>query len=213
MQALFVHGMGRSTLSGWPLLWHLKRANLVTRTFGYAVSLEDFAAIRKRLVARIVALAARDAYILIGHSLGGVLIRDAVNLLPPGIRRPRHVFLLGSPHQPARLAQALQGNRLYRAITRDCGQLLGSRPRMALIGAVAVPTTSIAGVGGPRWKASPFRGEPNDGVVALSEVSAKWIVDQVQLSTIHTLLPMSKRAASIILDRLGSTAPPPRDAK
>ena len=131
MQALFVHGMGRSTLSGWPLLWHLKRANLVTRTFGYAVSLEDFAAIRKRLVARIVALAARDAYILIGHSLGGVLIRDAVNLLPAGTRRPQHVFLLGSPHQPARLAQALQGNRLYRAITRDCGQLLGSRPRRA----------------------------------------------------------------------------------
>ncbi len=210
MQALFVHGMGRSPLSGWPLLWQLRRAGIVTRTFGYVVSAEDFATIRRRLVARIAGLAARDAYILIGHSLGGVLIRDAVNALPEGVRRPQHVFLLGSPHSPSRLAQALRNNRVYRALTHDCGQLLGSPSRMAAIGSVPVPTTSIAGVGGPRWKAgswSNFGGEPNDGVVALSEVSAGWIVDQVTLSTIHTLLPMSRRAAAIILARLRSSQP------
>ena len=194
--------MGRSPLSGWPLLWQLRRASLTTRTFGYSVSVEDFAAIRRRLVARITAVAARDAYILIGHSLGGVLIRDAVKGLPEEVRHPHHVFLLGSPHRPARLAQALQANRIFRALTRDCGQLLGSRPRMASIGSVSVPTTSIAGVGGPRRKAGPFRGEPNDGVVALSEVSASWIADEVHLSTIHALLPMSTRAAAIILERL-----------
>lgn len=215
MQALFVHGMGRSPLSGWPLLWQLRRAGLTTRTFGYVVSAEDFATIRRRLVVRIEGLAARDPYVLIGHSLGGVLIRDAVNALPDAVARPRHVFLLGSPHAPARLAQALQGNRVYRVLTRDCGQLLGSRSRMAAIGPVCVPTTSIAGVGGPRWKAGPwlnFGGEPNDGVVALSEVSAGWIDDQVTLCTIHTLLPMSRRAAAIILERLASAAKQAKDS-
>ena len=110
----------------------------------------------------------------------------------------------------ARLAQALQDNRIYRTLTRDCGQLLGSTSRMAAIGSVGVPTTSIAGVGGPRWKTGPwskFGGEPNDGVVALSEVSAGWIADQVVLGTIHTLLPMSPRAAAIILARLADAAP------
>ncbi|MEQ1807219.1 MAG: alpha/beta hydrolase [Burkholderiaceae bacterium] len=215
MQVLFVHGMGRSPLSGWPLLWQLRRAGLRTRSFGYSVSFEDFAAIRRRLVTRIALLAARDNYVLVGHSLGGVLIRAAVNVLPEGVARPQHVFLLGSPHAPARLAQALQGNRIYRTLTRDCGQLLGSRSRMAAIGTVGVPTTSIVGVGGPRWKTGPwsrFGGEPNDGVVALSEVSADWIADQVVLGTIHTLLPMSPRAAAIIVARLADAAPMPTDS-
>ena len=208
LQALFVHGMGRSPLSGWPLLWQLRRAGLKPRTFGYAVTLEDFASIRRRLVARIVALAGRGDYVLIGHSLGGVLIRDAVNTLPAATRLPRHVFLLGSPHRPARLAQVLQSNRVYKSLTRDCGQLLGSGPRMAAIGALPVPTTTIAGVGGPRWQAGPFRGEANDGVVTLSEVSAEWIADQVQLPAIHTLLPTSRSAARIILNRLAQAARP-----
>lgn len=202
MQALFVHGMGRSPLSGWPLLWHLKRAGLATRTFGYAVSLEDFAAIRRRLVARISALAPRGDYVLIGHSLGGVLIRAALHALPSGVRQPKHVFLLGSPQQASRLAQHFHGNRVYRALTRDCGQLLGSAQRMSAVGPVSVATTSIVGVGGPARRSGPFRGELNDGVVALSEVSAGWIADQVQVSTIHTLLPMSRGVARIILERL-----------
>ena len=200
MQALFVHGMGRSPLSGWPVLRRLRRAGLLTSTFGYVVSLDDFASIRRRLIGRIGALAAQGDYVLIGHSLGGVLIRAAVNGLPADTPRPRHIFLLGSPQQPARLAQKLGTNRVYRVLTRDCGQLLGSPERMAAVGAVTVPTTSIAGVGGP-WRAV-FRGELNDGVVALAEVSAEWITDQVQVPTMHTLLPMSRGVAQIILQRL-----------
>ncbi len=34
MQALFVHGMGRSPLSGLPLLVQLRRAGVLTSTFG-----------------------------------------------------------------------------------------------------------------------------------------------------------------------------------
>ncbi|WP_265949935.1 esterase/lipase family protein [Dechloromonas sp. A34] len=84
MQALFVHGMGRSPLSGWPLLRQLQRAGLKTATFGYLVSVDDFSSITARLVSRIEQLAAGGDYILIGHSLGGVLLRAAVGALPPG---------------------------------------------------------------------------------------------------------------------------------
>jgi hypothetical protein len=203
MQVLFVHGMGRSPLSGWPVLWQLKRAGLKTSTFRYAVSLEDFVAIRKRLVSKILALAAQEDYVLIGHSLGGVLLRAAVNSMPPGTKPPRHIFLLGSPLQPARLAQKLQSNLIYRVLTRDCGQLLGSTIRMSGIGRVSVPTTSIAGVcGGLSSKRGPFKGELNDGVVSVSEVSAKWITDQVRIPMIHTFLPSCRRVAEIIVERV-----------
>lgn len=213
MHALFVHGMGRSPLSGWPLLKQLKRAGLKTSTFGYSVSLEDFAGIKRRLVSRISLLAERGDYVLIGHSLGGVLLRAAVNSLPPETRRPRHVFLLGSPLRPAFFAQRLGTNPIYRALTRDCGQLLGSVTRMSEVGPVPVPTTGIVGVRGLSRKRSPFRGELNDGVVSISEVSAEWLTDQVQVPIVHTLLPSSRRVAEIILQRVARSGEKMADCK
>lgn len=206
MRVLFVHGMGRSTLSGWPMLLLLRRAGLKTSTFGYATSLEDFSAISKRLASKILAVAAQEDYVLVGHSLGGVLLRAAINTLPAGARPPRHLFLLGSPQQPARLAQRLHKNPLYRVFTRDCGQLLGSASRMSEVGPVTAPTTSIVGIRGLSSKRSPFNGDANDGVVSVSEASAEWITDQVLIPTVHTLLPSSSRVAEIILDRMARQA-------
>ena len=39
-------------------------------------------------------------------------------------------------------------------------------------------------------------------VVAVSEASAAWIADQVQVPCVHTLLPASRRVAAAILERL-----------
>lgn len=38
MRVLFVHGMGRTPLSGWPLLHRLRQAGLRTTTFGYTTA-------------------------------------------------------------------------------------------------------------------------------------------------------------------------------
>lgn len=202
MQALFVHGMGRSPLSGWPVLLRLRRAGLKTKSFAYATSCEDFQSIRQRLIVKLRKIATDGDYIVIGHSLGGVLLRAAIATLPPGTRLPQRVFLLGSPQQASRLARKLRHNPIYRLFTGDCGQLLGSAERMAGIGAPPVPTTGIAGTRGLSWKNGPFQGEPNDGIVSLAEVSADWIADPLQIPTPHTALPASRHVADIILQRL-----------
>ena len=197
LHVLFVHGMGRTALSGWPMLRQLNKAGHTTSSHGYSVSLQSFSAIQSGLLERIKALAGQE-YVLIGHSLGGVLIRAALASLPEGIDPPRHVFLLGSPVQPSRL--------LFRLITRDCGHLLGSDARMAAILIPRLPLTSIIGVQGMSGRLSPFGSEPNDGVVALSEVSSDQIADQVLLPVVHTLLPSSAAVARVILQRLGQPA-------
>lgn len=202
MKALFVHGMGRSPLSGWPMLRQLKKAGFEVGGFAYLTSVESFASIAKRLAERIADIAAQGEYLLIGHSLGGVLIRAAAEMLPATVRGPAHVFLLGSPLHASRLAQRFGRNPVFRRLTGDCGALLGSERRMSRLGRPGSPTTGIVGVKGLTWKQGPFGDELNDGVVALSEVSAEWLVDQVQLPVVHTLLPASQHVAGIILERM-----------
>lgn len=204
MQALFVHGMGRSSLSGWRLLVRLKARDITPHAFGYVATFQSFASIRKRLVAKIHTLSADDDYVLVGHSLGGVLLRAAVASLPAGTRPPRHIFLLGSPIRPARLAQKLQRNWIYRVLAGDCGQLLASSTRMAQIEAGSAPTTSILGVTGWKGWLNPFQGELNDGIVSVSEAGATWIAGEIRIPTIHTYLPSNSRVCKIILARIAS---------
>lgn len=206
MVVLFVHGMGRSPVSGWPMLRLLRRAGMTTGTFAYAAAFEDFAAIKSRLVKRIVALAAADSYIVVGHSLGGVLLRAALRSLPAAATRPRHVFLLGSPVQASCLAARLKQNCLYRLLAGDCGQLLSSPERMREIGSLTEATTSIVGVRDMVVTRRFFAGNKNDGIISVSEAGATWIACQLQLPIIHTLLPSSRQVARIIADRMAESA-------
>ena len=165
MLVLFVHGMGRSSASGWPLLHRLRRAGYRTTSFGYFVSRESFSQVVTRLVARLRTLLEEGERVLVSHSLGGVLLREALNLLGTSRGRVRRFFLLGSPVAPSRLAVRLSGSWLFRAATRDCGHLLGSPGRMSAVAPPDVPVTDIAGTRGITGAGSPFGTEPNDGVV------------------------------------------------
>lgn len=202
MQALFVHGMGRSPISGLPLLWRLRRHGLSTSTFGYFTSVESFGHIRRRLVAKMASMASVGPYLLIGHSLGGVLLRSALESLEADTPRPHRLFLLGSPVQPPRLARKLRPSPIYRALAGDCGQLLASGERMATIGMPQVQTTAVIGERTLPWMKDPFEGESNDGVVAMSEVCADWLEDRVYVNVSHTLLPSSRAVGDVILNRL-----------
>lgn len=209
MHALFVHGMGRTPLSGLPLLWHLRRGGLTTGAFGYLAATERFDGIVHRLGGALRRAATRGPYIVVGHSLGGLLLRAALARLEPDVPRPRHVFLLGSPIGASRLAQRFAGNPVYRLLTGESGRILASPDRMEAYGPAGARTTAIAGViSTPRR--GPFGGEPNDGVVSLSEVSAGWLTDLVHVPVLHTLLPASRRVARVILAR-GAGIPVPND--
>ena len=200
--ALFVHGMGRTPISGWRLLRHLRRSGIETCTFSYSVAFEKYDAIVARLRMRIALLAASGDYIVIGHSLGGVLLRSALNSLPPGSTLPRRVYLLGSPVLPSRIATRLKNNGLFRTLARDCGQLLGSAERMKVVGPLTVPTVGIVGIRGLSGRYSPFGDEANDGLVSVSEAMAPWFSACVRVPVFHTLLPSSTLVAKLIVQDL-----------
>jgi thioesterase domain-containing protein len=202
MQVLFVHGMGRSPLSGWPLLARLRRAGLHTHNFGHLVSHQSYDTIVGRLKERLTQIGSNGDYAVVGHSLGGVLLRQALRGLPRTARQPRHLFLLGSPVQMSAIAARMASNPLYRALTGDCGRMLGSAERMATIGAPAVPVTAVVGVKSWSLLAGLLPKESNDGVVTLAEASAPWLTDVVQVPVTHTFLPSDARVTRVILERL-----------
>jgi len=206
MHVLFVHGMGRTPISGMPILLRLRANGYAVSVFGYSTAFNDFDAIRNRLRVRIIQMASQGDYVLVGHSLGGVLLRSALQKLPHGTNLPKHLFLLGSPVRPAILARKLRKRFIYRAITGDCGQLLASRLRMKAIAPANVQTTSILGTRGFYGEHSPFGYELNDGVVSEPELQADWISDVVHVPVIHPLIPASSRVADIILDRMAARA-------
>jgi len=194
--------MGRSPLSGWPMLWRLRRAGLRTGSFGHWVSWQSTAFITRRLGERLQQLGAAGDYVLVGHSLGGVLLRLALQNLPPTARPPRRLFLLGSPVQASSIAGRLGPNPLYRLLTGDCGRMLGSPLRMAAIGQPAVPVTAIVGVKGWSLAVGLLPPELNDGVVTVSETSAPWLTDVIRVPVTHMRLPSDAGVTALILQRL-----------
>lgn len=199
MNVLFVHGMGRSPLSGWPLLRELRRNGFNTYSFSYFVSAETFVEIQARLQQQIVELAKQGDYVLIGHSLGGVLLRAALNGIDAKILRPKHLFLLGSPTSSSVLARKISTNFLFKLITQDCGQLLASPERMSSINQVSVPTTCIGGTKSIVLTKAFFKNEINDGFVSLAEIAAGPFAQYVQLPLIHSVLPSSRRIAQLMV--------------
>jgi hypothetical protein len=73
---------------------------------------------------------------------------------------------------------------------------------MSAIGFPAVPVTPIVGVKGWSLVAGLLPRETHDGVVTLSEVTAPWLTDVVQVPVPHMLLPSDARVTGVILQRL-----------
>lgn len=165
MNVLLVHGLGRSPLSLCLLARALRRAGHRTHFFAYSPMLETVPRIVRRLAARLRGLTGPVG--LVGHSLGGVLLRLAIPEAPAvPVRR---LVMIGSPNRPSRLARSASRHRLFRWLARGCGRLLAS-DTMSNIPAPTVAYTLIAGTAGPRGRYSPFQFDVNDGVVGVSEV-------------------------------------------
>lgn len=195
VHAILVHGMGRTPLSMALLARRLDAAGMRTKLFGYVAMVEGFAACRERLQ-RVVDQEAADApAILIGHSLGTVLIRAAC----PQLRRPTlGCFLLAPPSRASRAACAVAPHRLFRLMTGEMGQLLADADFMNALPPPMAPTVVYAGTGGPRGRWSPFAGEPNDGVLAVAETQLPGARTQL-VPAIHTFIMNSHAVAEDIV--------------
>jgi hypothetical protein len=167
--------------------------------FRYYTRFEKFTEIANRLVETIKALPDDQPYALVGHSMGGLLARASLPALEN--HPPVHLILLASPSRPPLLSQRAKRSRIYRYLTNDCGQQVANEEFYKTLPKPTVPTTIIAGSGGPRARWLPYGTEANDGVVSVKETLLGPEYEVIQVPSIHTFI-MNSRQTLHHIDRI-----------
>jgi hypothetical protein len=186
LRILLVHGMGRSPLSLWRLGRSLRREGHEVEFLWYHAGLAPFGRILARVRARVEWLAARgEPYAVIGHSLGGVLLRAVLpGVTPP----PRHLVMIGTPNQPSRIAARLRHRWLFRLVNGEAGQRLSDPLFYATLPVPTVPYTIVAGNRGPRSRYGPFGDEANDLIVGVAETRIVPGDAPIIVNALHTFI-------------------------
>jgi hypothetical protein len=193
VRVFLIHGMGRTSASMALLARRLKKAGHDVDSFGYFVTKDALEVIAHKFKGHIGDAA---GYAVIGHSLGNVITRLALPL--PGCAR---IIMLAPPNSPPVMARALQGNPVFKALTRDAGQKLLDESFYARLPVPDVPTLVVAGTAGPKAPWLPFRGEPSDGVVRVEETRLPG-VPHVEVPAIHTFIMNDADVARLALEFL-----------
>jgi pimeloyl-ACP methyl ester carboxylesterase len=197
---VLVHGVWMTGLEMHVLARRLRACGYRTRVFRYRSLRRPLQWNGQRLVREVRRLGAGTLH-LVGHSLGGLVILQALQDCPDLVTG--RVVLLGSPVNGSLIAQ-----RLYRhAWSR---WLVGRSAERGLLG------------DGPHWQGSPAPGViagvrpvgvgqllggfpgANDGTVALSETAIDGAADSLVVRTTHMGLLFSAPVAQALCRFLGT---------
>jgi hypothetical protein len=197
MKILLLHGQGRTSNAMRLLGVRLRWLGHEVQYFEYYTHREKFADIKVRLI-RVIQenFPQGEPYIIVGHSMGGLLARASLSALNGYL--PLHLVLLASPSRPPLLAPRAARSRIYRRITTDCGQRVADPEFYKSLPKPTVPTTIIAGSGGPRSKWLPYGYEANDGAMSVQETLLGPEYEVIQVPSIHTFIMNSRKTLNHI---------------
>lgn len=195
MHAILIHGMARTPLAMLVLAARLRRAGIAPHLFAYSAAFETWEGCRNRLQRFIQRRVGSAPFILIGHSLGSVLIRG---VLPRLEQKPGACFFLAPPTKVCMAARKFAARGLYKLITGEMGQLLARADFMDALPIPEAPTRIYAGVKGPRGRYSPFGDVLNDGILALHETELPGAT-RLEVEAMHTFIMLNQVVAHDII--------------
>ena len=132
MRILLVHGLGRTPFSLFGLAASLRKAGHHTQFFCYSATFERLTGIVQRLRQRLQKLAlSKQPVGLIGHSLGGLLLRLALNQVPA--LQVHHFIMLGTPNHSPLMARLAWKWFFFRLFAGECGRFLSDPQQYASV--------------------------------------------------------------------------------
>ncbi len=204
---VLVHGLWMYPWAMGALGLRLLQAGFTPRRFAYPSVRNDLDANGQRLATFVRELETEPVH-LVGHSLGGLVIRAMLSNageLPPG-----RVVTMGTPHQASLPGDVMMRHKLGQ-------QMVGASIRDLIDGAVhhwRLPEDREVGVIagtlplGLGQLVTRFR-EPNDGMVALSESKLPGCTEYMTMQVSHTAMVLSPAVASRVASflRTGTFTP------
>ena len=121
MEAILIHGMGRTPAAMSILAARLGASGIRPHLFGYSVTFERWDECIQRYKNFIEKRTQTTDYIIVGHSLGTVLTRAT---LPRLTHKPTACFFLAPPTQVTRAARNFAHHRLIRLFMGEIGHVL-----------------------------------------------------------------------------------------
>ncbi|MBI3570988.1 MAG: alpha/beta fold hydrolase [Gammaproteobacteria bacterium] len=194
---VLIHGLWFSGYILSVLARRLRRQGFIVHTFSYPSVRADLHANAARLACFLDTLDA-DTVHLVGHSLGGVLIRALFQDHP--WRKPGRIVTLGAPHGGSRVAQHLSRHVFWRrAMGRGVKQLLSGisqqwTPPPREIGVIC--GTRSFGLGRLLYRGLP---RPNDGLLTVKESAFPAADEHLALPVSHTGMMFSRTVARQIV--------------
>jgi pimeloyl-ACP methyl ester carboxylesterase len=181
---VLVHGLWFPKHFLYPLARRLRHQGFIARYFSYPSVRADLHVNAGRL-AYFLDIQSADTLHLVGHSLGGILIRALFHLYPS--QRPGRIVTLGSPHGGCQVAQHLYHHALWRrAMGRSVAQWLAGHtldwplPQRE-IGVIS--GSHSFGLGRVWYRHLP---RPNDGLLTVTESGLPGAADYITLPVSHT---------------------------
>ena len=196
MKIMLIHGQGRSPLAMMILGRRLRQHQVYY--FGYTCFCQSLQRIRQRFVQSVKQKMNGAPYVVVGHSLGGIITRASLPYLDDML--PQYLIMLAPPNQPAKLAQKMHTNAIYRLFTGDCGQKLADDLFYKNLPLPDIPTTVIAGTRGVYGPLSPFSDQANDAVLSIEETKLDENTEVISVPATHAFIMNSPQVAKIVLD-------------
>ena len=190
---VLLHGLWFSGYILFVLARRLRRQGFTVHVYSYPSVRADLSANAERL-ARFLDKLNADTVHLVGHSLGGILIRALLHHHPQ--QKPGRIVTLGAPHGGSRAAQHLSRHAFWRwTMGKGVIQLLAGAPSQWTfppreIGVIC--GTRSFGMGRLLVRHLP---RPNDGLLTVKESAFPAAREQLALPVSHTGMLFSREVA------------------
>ena len=187
-KVLLVHGIWNARHWLAPFAMRLRRQGLAPELFGYDSVLRDPEQAGDRLIAR---LRRRPITLLAGHSLGGLVILEALRRAPD--LPVKRVVCLGSPLCGSGVVAAMAVRPAFSLLLGRSRGILetGCAPWQGTAAVGVIAGNRARGLGG--WFA-PIEGE-SDGTVSVAETRLPGLADHCIVPASHSGLVLSADAA------------------
>ncbi|MFC3677683.1 esterase/lipase family protein [Ferrovibrio xuzhouensis] len=216
-RVILLHGLARTPRSMAGLARALAGAGYAVVNHGYPSRRHDIATLTAQVrdfLAGLPPLAEGGRTHLVGHSLGGLLIRAALAGPPPHFEPGRvlgRVVLIGVPNRGAKVVDRLLARPLTRPVAgwfgRPTAELGRDAAWLNTLPPLPAPETGVI-VGTRRFH--PFNpsawvnlahgaGEAGDGTVERDSAMLAGAADGIAVDAAHSLLPGDRRVIAAVL--------------